>query len=312
MKIVYLGSSKLSVIPLKRLREAGYEISAVVCQPDRPNARGYKTEISEIKKYSILKNIPVYQFNKIREEGTEILKKIKPDLLIVVYYGQILSQEIIDIGKYGIINLHPSLLPKYRGPSPVISSVLNGDKETGVTIMRIEKDIDSGNILVQNKVDILENETAGELWQRLTELGSELVIEIIEKIKNNTLEERIQEHSQATFTKMFNKNHAEIDFSKSSEEIINHVRAFNPNPVAYFNYKNEKFKVYEVQNSKEIFDIKNKKNGTILTSSIKDGLQIKTGKGAVSIKKIQAPNGKVLDIKSFLNGKSFDIGYLIK
>lgn len=311
MKIVFLGSSELSVIPLKKLIDAGHEISAVVCQPDKPNARGKKIEVSSLKKYSISQNIPIYQFKKIRDEGVNPLKELKPDLLVIVYYGQILSQEIIDIGKFGIINLHPSLLPKYRGPSPVITPILNGDIETGVTIMRVEKNIDSGNILTQKKVEIYKNETAGELWERLTKLGSELLIEAINKISNNSLVEQKQIHSQATYTRMFDKKDAKINFNKSADEIVNHVRAFNPNPVAYFDYKNEKYKVYEVEKIESTSNLDAKQNGEILTSSLKDGLQIKAGEDIISITRIQAPNGKVLEIKNFLNGKKLDVGYVV-
>lgn len=312
MKIIFLGSSELSVISLRALVEKGHEILAVVCQPDKPNARGNKIEISEVKKYAISKNIPVFQFNKIRNEGVEILKSLKPELLVVVYYGQILSQEIIDLGSEGIINLHPSLLPKYRGPSPVISPVLNGEKFTGVTVMRIEKDVDSGDIILQEKTPISDSESAGELHERLTKKGSEMLLEAIEQIKNNKTKERKQDHSEASFTHMFTKEDAKINFDKAAEQVANQIRAFNPNPVAYFNYKDEKIKVYQV----EVVDFERLKenydNGKIVDCSNKEGLVIKVADGAVSVKVLQAPNGKVLNIKDFLNGKKFDVGYVIK
>ena len=236
-----------------------------------------------------------------------------------MYYGQILSQEIIDIGKYGIINLHPSLLPKYRGASPVITSILNGDDETGVSIMRNEKSVDSGNILKQQKVKIEKGESAGKLWDRLTNIGSELMIEVIELIKNNAVNEVEQDHSQATFTRMFSKKDAEIDFNKDVDQIVNHIRAFNPSPIAFFKYKDENFRVYEAESLQEAIKaenlqeiIENVENSTIIAASLNEGLQIKAKNGVVSIKTIQAPNGKVLDIKNFLNGRKFEIGYVIK
>lgn len=311
MKIVFLGSSKLSVISLKMLIENQHQILGVVCQPDEPNLRGNKIEFSELKKFAIENNIPVFQFNKIRNEGVEILKELKPELLVVVYYGQILSQEIIDIGTKGIINLHPSLLPKYRGPSPIITPILNGEKETGVTIMRIEKEIDSGDIILQEKTPIFEKETAGELWERLTILGSNMLIKAIKQIEKGQTEEIQQDHSQATFTRMFTKEDARINFNKFSDQVVNQIRGFNPNPIAFFEYNNDRIKVYEAENEIDN-DFGRFKTGEIVKANIKEGLIIKCKKGCVSIKKLQAPNGKILNIKDFLNGRKFEVGYIIK
>jgi methionyl-tRNA formyltransferase len=175
-----------------------------VCQPDRPNARGNKIEISELKRFAVSHNIPVLQFQKIKcEEGVQAIRNLKPELLVVVYFGQILSQEIIDIGTKGIINLHPSLLPKYRGPSPVISPILNGEKKAGVTIMRVEKAVDSGDIILQEETPIFGGETGGQLWERLTKMGTKMLLEAIEQIQNGTTKERKQDDTQATFTHMF-------------------------------------------------------------------------------------------------------------
>ncbi len=311
MKIIFLGSSDLSVIPLKELVDEGHEILAVVCQPDKPNERGNKIQISELKKYSFSKNIPVYQFQKIRNEGVEVLRKLNPELLVVVYYGQILSQEIIDLGSKGIINLHPSLLPKYRGPSPVITPILNGEKKTGVTIIRVAKDVDAGNILLQERTEIFNNETAGQLWERLTIIGSKLLIKAIDLIQNNKQKEIEQDNTQATFTKKFEKEDAKIDFNKSVEEVVNQVRAFNSSPIAYFIYKEEKIKIYKAEALSSLIDVE-PKNGTIVNASIKDGLLIKCADGIVSIKKLQAPNGKILSIKDFLNGRKLEVGYIVR
>lgn len=311
MKIIFLGSSKLSVISLKMLIDNKHEILGVVCQPDEPNLRGNKIEFSELKKFAIENNIPVFQFNKIRNEGVEVLTELKPELLVVVYYGQILSQEIIDIGSKGIINLHPSLLPKYRGPSPIITSILNGEKETGVTIMRIEKGIDSGNIILQEKIPIFEKETAGELWERLTILGSNMLIKTIEQIEKKQTKESQQDHNQATFTRMFTKEDARIDFNKFSEQVVNQIRGFNPNPIAFFEYNGDRIKVYEAEDESDK-EFGKFKAGEVVKASVKEGLIIKCGEGYISIKKLQAPNGKVLNIKDFLNGRKFEVGYIIK
>jgi methionyl-tRNA formyltransferase len=317
MKIVFLGSSDLAVFPLRALVEKGHEILGVVCQPDRPNARGNKIEISELKRFAVSHNIPVLQFQKIKcEEGVYAIRNLKPELLVVVYFGQILSQEIIDIGTKGIINLHPSLLPKYRGPSPVISPILNGEKKAGVTIMRVEKAVDSGDIILQEETPIFEGETGGQLWERLTKMGTKMLLKAIEQIQNGTTKERKQDDTQATFTHMFKKEDSKIDFNKKSEQIVNQVRGFNPSLIAYFDYQGERIKVYEAETMIDDAS-KNKgtiafENGSIVKSSVKEGLIIKSADGFVSILKLQAPNGKVLNIKDFLNGRKFEEGYIIK
>lgn len=306
MKIVFLGSSDFSVLSLKRLIENGHKILAVVCQPDKPKGRGNKVEFSSVKKLAIENNIPVYQFQKIRAEGVEILKDLQPELLVVVSYGQILSQEIIDIGSKGIINIHASLLPKYRGASPIITAVLNGERKTGVTIMRVVKAVDAGNMLMKAELEIDENETGGELADRLSRLGADLLITAIKKMESNEMVEEEQNENQATFTKMIQKEDAKLDFSKSAWELKNQVRAFNPTPIAFFKYGEEKIKVYEC----EVVKITEGIPGEIVKSSIKEGLVIKCGENAISIKKLQSPNGKVLDIKNFLNGRSFNLGLI--
>ena len=302
MRIVFLGGGEISVPSLKRLIDDGHEILAVVCQPDKPNARGNKIEMLPVKKFAISKNIPVLQFTKIREDGVLPLKELNPDLMVVVAYGQILSQEVIDLPKFGTINVHASLLPKYRGSSPIISAVLNGEETTGVTIMRIAKEVDSGNIFLKGETKILENETAGELSERLAELGANLLSKVVVEIENGTAKEEQQNHSQATFTKMIRKEDGLIDFSKTAKEIKNQVRAFNPAPVAYIERNGEKIKVYEVE---VVLADETISSGEIISSNNKEGIVVKCKKDAVKILKLQAPGGKAMDWKSYLNGRKF-------
>ena len=302
MRIVFLGGGEISVPSLKRLIDDGHEILAVVCQPDKPNARGNKIEMLPVKKFAISKNIPVLQFTKIREDGVLPLKELNPDLMVVVAYGQILSQEVIDLPKFGTINVHASLLPKYRGSSPIISAVLSGEETTGVTIMRIAKEVDSGNIFLKDETKILENETAGELSERLAELGANLLSKVVVEIENGTAKEEPQDHSQATFTKMIRKEDGLIDFSKTAKEIKNQVRAFNPAPVAYVERNGEKIKVFEAEIVPADETVK---NGEVICSNNKEGIVVKCGKDALKILKLQAPGGKAMDWKSYLNGRKF-------
>lgn len=302
MRIVFLGGSEISVPSLNRLIEDGHEVLAVVCQPDKPNARGNKIEMLPVKKFAIEKGIPVYQFNKIRLEGVETIKNLNPDLMVVVAYGQILSEEIINLPKFGTINVHGSLLPKYRGASPIISAVLNGEEETGITIMRIAKEVDAGNMLLKGETEIFKNETAGELSVRLALLGADLLSKVVLEIENGTIKEEPQDHSQATFTRMIRKEDGLLDFSKTAKQLFNQVRAFNPTPVAYVERNGEKIKVFEAEvvSADETIN-----QGEIISSNNKEGIVIKCGKDALKILKLQAPGGKAMDWKSYLNGRKF-------
>ena len=302
MKIVFMGSSDFSIPSLKELISAGHEILAIVCQPDKPNGRGNKIEFSNIKKFALEKNIKVLQYQKIRFEGVEELKALNPDLIVVVSYGQILSDEIINIGKYGCINVHASLLPKYRGASPIVSAIMNGEEKTGVTIMRVAREVDAGNMLAREETQIFKNETGGELSNRLAEIGAKLLVKVVEQIETGNFSEEVQNADEATFTKMIKKEDLELDFSMSATEIYNKVRALCPVPVAYMLKGNDKIKIYET----EIVECnENIPSGEIISADRINGIVIKCGKDAIKILKLQAPGGKVLDYKNYLNGKKF-------
>lgn len=321
MRIVFLGSDA-AISVLKSLCNSKHEVVAVVCQPDKPNARNNKIEMCEVKKFALSKNIPVLQYDKIRKEGVQDLVNLKPDFLISAAYGQLISQEIIDIPKYETLNIHPSLLPKYRGASPIMSAILNGDKETGVAIMKMVLKMDAGGTYVIEKVKIKENETAGELTERLFNLGSQLLLETIEKIVSGKAVLTEQNEEKVTFCSKIMKEDAKLDFNLSCEKLFDMTRAFNPSPVVYFQYNNENYKVFEskyaLQSSEEYMKIclflKNNefKNGEIVYSLCKPfGLVIKAKNGFFMPTVIQAPNGKKMDIKSYLNGKSFNVGEIL-
>lgn len=302
MKILFLGGSEFSLESLKALCQAGHEIVGVVCQEDKPNLRGNKIEISPVKAFAQREGLRVFQFKKIKDGGAGVLKKLKPDLLVVVSYGQILPQEIINLAPLGIINVHASLLPKYRGCSPIISAILNGEKKTGVTIMRIVKEVDAGDMLLQREVEILEDDNAKTLSERLSKAGAELLVEAVKQIEAGTTVETPQDPKLATFTKMIRKEDGLLDFSKPAFEVNNKIRAFNPNPGAFVLRDGEKIKIHQakiVPANEEI------SAGEIVSCSPKSGLVIKCGKDAIEVLKLQAPGGKILDAKSFLNGRKF-------
>ena len=320
MKIVFMGTPDFSVKSLEKLYTNGIEVCAVVTTPDRKSGRGMKTIPSPVKEYAIKNNIKIFQPEKISKntEFKEQIRNLKPDLVCVVSYGIILPKSFLEIPKFGCINVHPSLLPKYRGSAPIQWAVLNGDKKTGVTIMYLNEQMDAGDIIVQKEVEIGENETTGELWERLGSLGADLLLESVNKVFEGTAK-RIPQEGEVTFAPMLTKEIARIDWNKSTNEIRNLVRGLNPIMGAYSILKNKKIKFWKVESiSTEDFDEKSKlyehiefKNasaGEILFANDKIGLFIKTTDGIISVLEIQGENAKKMSIDSYLRGNKMSIG----
>ena len=248
MKIVFMGTPDFARDSLSAIYDAGHEIPAVVTVPDKPKGRGMKLIPCEVKEYAVEKNIKVYQPEKLRgnKEIVDILKDINPDVICVVAYGKIIPKEILEIPKYGCVNVHPSLLPQYRGSAPIQWAILNGDKETGVTTMYLDEGMDSGDIILQTKTPIDKDETSGELWDRLSKIGAELLVETLEKIENKTAP-RIKQPKEFTLAPMLEKSQAKIDWeSKTAEEIKNLVRGLNPIMGAYAVLNQKKIKFWKV------------------------------------------------------------------
>lgn len=298
MNVVFMGTPDFAVPSLKKLIEK-YNVTAVLTQPDKPKGRGKKMAYSAVKEEALKHEIPVYQPIKLKEDRELIdkLKELKPDFIIVVAFGQLLTKEVLDIPKYGCINLHASLLPMYRGAAPIQWAVINGEKISGNTTMMMDVGLDTGDMILKDKVEITKNMTAGELHDILMIRGSDLLVRSMEGIVNG--EVKLQKQSDETFyAKMLDKDLAKIDWNKSSEEIHNLVRGLNPWPIAYTNYENERMKVYE---SEALDGECSQKPGTILDVS-KDGLKIACRSGILLIKKVQFPNGKPLTIEQYING----------
>lgn len=301
MKVVFLGTSNFSVSCLKALLASKHEVLAVVCQPDKPSGRGNKLTAPPIKTFAQENNLKVYQFNKIRVDGVETLKSLKPDILAVAAYGQILSQEILDIALP--INVHGSLLPKYRGASPIQSALINGEEETGITIMKMVYEVDAGDIILQEKIKIMPDDNAETLFDKMGELGGKLLVKALDLIENGKAKYTPQNDLEATFTKMLTKESAEINFNDTAKNIVNKVRGYYKNPTAYFIHNGEKFKVFKAVEQKNLTKLI---NGHIISANSKDGLVIKCLNGAVEILELQAPNGKRMSAKAYLNGKKFE------
>jgi len=301
LKIVYLGTPDFAVKPLKKLVDSGYEIIAVVTNRDKPVGRKRVLTPPPVKAYAVENGIAVYQYDKIRVEGVEDLKKLNPDLMITCAFGQILSQEIIDIPRLGVINIHASILPKYRGASPIHYAILNGEKTTGITIMKTDVGIDTGDIILQKETEIGDTETCGELFDRLSDLGAECIISALPLIESGKATFIKQDNNKATFTKIIKKEDAKIDFNRSAIDEYNKIRAFNPAPIAYTTLNGEPFKIY----SAEIVDVSGVP-GTVIKADKE--LVIACGSGAISLKKVQKAGGNAMNISDFLRGNKFNVG----
>ena len=308
MNIVFMGTPDFAVPSLKALIDK-YNVTAVFTQPDKPKGRGKKLAISPVKEVAVENNIPVYQPKSLRKEPEmiQMIKDLNPDFIIVVAFGQILTKEVLDIPKYGCVNLHGSLLPMYRGSAPIQWAVIKGEKVSGNTTMLMDEGIDTGDMLLVDKVDISDNMTAGELFDILMKRGSSLLVDTIEGLVKNEITP-IKQEGETFYAKMLDKNIALINWNDSAKNIHNLIRGLNPWPIAYTNYKDEKMKIYE---SEVIDDKEYDVVGKILAVD-KKGIKVSTKFGTLLIKKIQFPNGKPLMVEQYINGHSIDINEILK
>ena len=307
MKLVFLGTPDFAVPSLERIIASKHEILAVVTQPDKPVGRKNVLTPSPVKVCALKHGLKVLQYNKIRVEGVEDLKNLAPDIMVTCAFGQILSQEIIDIAPRGIINVHASLLPKYRGAAPIQYSIINGDTETGVTIMQTEAGIDTGDILSVEKTPIYPDETAGELFERLSELGAKLIVETLDKIEAGKITPVKQDETKATHVKMLTRETGKIDWAKSAKDIKNLVRGTNPWPAAHTFLNGKTMKIFAVNVLDGDFD---GQIGEVLRADKK--LVVKCGQGAVEILEIQAEGGKRMSATAFDAGRKILKGDILK
>ncbi len=308
MKIIFMGTPEFSVPSLKALTDNKFNVCAVVTQPDKPVGRGGKILNSPVKNFALENNIPVFQFEKISKEGIETLKKLSPDIMITVAFGQILSTEILNIPPLGIINVHASLLPKYRGAAPIQWAIIKGENITGITIMKTEKGLDTGDILLTKTTKINPEETSGELAKRLSLLGAETLIEYLTNI--NKFIPKKQDEQTASYFPMLRKTDGEINWSLSATQINNLIRGVNPWPGAYTYYDNQILKIWKAA---VVTDnaYKDKIEGEVLISDSKRGLFVKCGSNLLEILELQAINGKKMSAKAYLNGKHIPVGTVL-
>ena len=312
MRLVFMGTPDFAKESLEAVYNAGYEILAVVTNPDRPKGRGMKMVESPVKEFAKEKNLKIYQPEKVKKniEFIEEIKELQPDVICVVAYGKILPKEILEIPKLGCINVHGSLLPKYRGAAPIQWAVLNGDKETGITTMYMNEGMDTGDMILKEKVTIGEDETTGELWDRLSKIGGELLVKTLKEIEKGTAP-REKQGDDFTIAPMLDKKMAKIDWkNKSAIEIKNLVRGLNPIMGAYsfLNGKKIKFWSVAIATNREISTegLEILKNGTVILSNPKDGLFIKAKEGIIKVLEIQGENAKRMPIQDFLRGNKIE------
>ena len=308
MKIIFMGTPDFAKESLEALYNAKYEILAVVTNPDRPKGRGMKMIASPVKEFALEKGIKIYQPEKVRnnEEFISEIKALKPDVICVVAYGKILPKEILEIPSKGCINVHGSLLPKYRGAAPIQWAVLNGDKKTGVTTMYMDVGMDTGDMILKQETQIGEDETTGELWERLSKIGGDLLVKTLKEIENKTAP-RIKQGDDFTMAPMLDKSMAKIDWeNKTALEIKNLVRGLNPIMGAYTFLNGKKIKFWKVDILQD--DKSGIESGTVIKADSKDGLYIKAKNGIIKVIEIQGENAKKMSIQDFLRGNKIEIG----
>lgn len=301
MRVLFMGTPDFAVPTLEKLCKSNHQVLGVYTQPDKPVGRKQILTPPDVKICAMENNLPVYQPVTLRNDAVfEEIKVINPDVIVVVAYGKILPVNILEIPKYGCINVHGSLLPAYRGASPIQHSVLNGDKITGVTTMYMGEGLDTGDILLKAETEIGENETSAELFDRLSLMGADLLLETLEAVEKGTVTPIPQDESLATYTKIIDKKMCPIDWSKSNQEVHNHVRGLQTWPVATSTVNGKNVKIH-----KTILCNKNGNAGEIINIS---PLTVACGLGSVIIDEIQLEGKKRMDSKSFLMGHSLNVG----
>lgn len=310
MRIVFMGTPDFAVGSLQALCESGkHEILAVVTQPDRPKGRGNKLLQTPVKEYALEQGLTVYQPQKVKTpEFVELLHELQPELIVVAAFGQFLSKEILELPKYGCINVHASLLPKYRGAAPIQYAIIKGEKESGVTIMQMDIGMDTGAMLDKVVVPIEENTTMGELHDALREQGAALLLEVIDKIAAGTAVAEPQDDAQATYATLLDRSMEHIDWSKTAQEVHNLIRGFNPAPSTFTKLPNGKS--LKIWGSKMTGKSSAAAAGTVIETG-KHSFFVACGEGVLEITEVQPESKKRMPAQVFLNGRGVQEGDLL-
>ncbi|MBE5826061.1 MAG: methionyl-tRNA formyltransferase [Butyrivibrio sp.] len=308
MKIVFMGTPDFARAALERIIEAGHEVVLCVTQPDKPKGRSGELQISDVKACALEHGIPVFQPVRIKlPENVAELKKYNADIYVVAAFGQILSQEILDIPRLGCVNIHASILPEYRGAAPIQQAILDGKKTTGVTIMQMAAGMDTGDILLQREIPIDRDETGGGLFDKLSVLGGELIVEALPKIEKGELTPVPQDDEKATKCGKLSKDMGLLDFTKDAESLRNLVRGLNPWPSAYTYLGNKMLKIWKAETLDALDKDKDKEPGTV-TAVYKDSFDVLTGDKLLRILEVQLEGKKRMTVKDFLLGYHLNAG----
>lgn len=309
MKILFMGTPDIASGCLQELIDKKYDIIGVVTQPDKQVGRGKKIVFSPVKQVAIENNLPVYQPVKAKEESfINEIKDLNPDVIVVVAYGQILSKEFLEIPKYGCINVHVSLLPKYRGAAPINWVIINGEEKTGVSTMFMDEGLDTGDVILQSEFALDDEITAGELHDKMTVEGAKVLCETLDLIKEGKTPRTPQNHDEFSYAPIMDKNLGHVDFSKTAKEVHNLVRGVNPWPSAYTTYMDKKMKVWK---TKVLDEKSSKEPGTILKVD-QDGIRVATKDNVILISEIQMPNKKRMEVKEFIKGNTLEVGSVLQ
>ena len=309
MKLVYMGTPDFAVPPLTALVEAGHEVAAVVTQPDKPKGRGKAVLMTPVKEKALSYGIPVYQPARVKkdEEFLKTLREINPDAIVVAAFGQILPKEILELPKYGCVNIHASLLPKYRGAAPIQWAVIDGEKESGITTMMMDVGLDTGDMLDRTVIPLAEDETGGSLFEKLSRAGGPLILKTLEALENGTAVRTKQPEEGATYAGMLDKSLGNIDWTQSAAKIERLIRGLNPWPSAYTGYKGKTMKLWAADVLKGTFE---GVPGEIIKVE-KERFLVRTGDGALAVKELQLEGKKRMDAASVLRGFSLEEGEIL-
>lgn len=309
MKIIFMGTPEIAVTALEKLIDSDHEILAVVTQPDRRRGRGKKISYSPVKEIALKYGINVLQPEKARDpEFIEKLKSLEPDLIVVEAYGQILNKELLDIPKKGCINIHVSLLPKYRGAAPINWAIINGEKETGVSIMYMDEGLDTGDVIEAESFKITDDMTAGDLHDIMMEKGANLMIKVVDDIDRGLAKATKQDHSLHSYAPMMDKYTGHLDFNKSAQDLHNLVRGVNPWPSAWVRLADKNIKVWK---TKALEKQSNEKAGTILRVD-RDGIEVACSKGILLLEEIQLPGKRNMPVGEFIKGNKINVGEIFE
>lgn len=303
MNVVFMGTPDFATGCLSSILEAGHQVSGVFTQPDRPKGRGHKLAFSPVKELALKHNLPVYQPKGFKNgEALEILKQLAPDVIVVVAYGRILPKEVLELPKYGCINVHASLLPKYRGAGPIQWAVLNGEKETGVTTMYMAEGLDTGDMIFKESLTIGEDETAGELFDRLAVLGASLIVKTLQAVEEGTAPREAQDDTQSSYAPMLTKELCAVDFHKTAKEVHNQIRGLSPWPVATTLFHGKVLKIH----SSRLCEGRGTNPGMLMDHK---RLMIACGDGnCIELTSVQLEGAKRVDGLSFINGQRIKAG----